>query len=226
MRQICRTYVSMLAAIALILMPLVAGRTQAQERFIPQGTRMVLTLETPLSSSTNQPGDSFTARVIDPPRYDGAIVRGHIDRIEPSGRLSGRTEMSLAFDSIELPGRYAERRDGDTDFAEGETELRDSEPVPFNAELVNVIQSDHVKMVDEEGNIISGSRGRQTIERGGIGAVAGGLIGGLIGGGKGAVIGLLAGGAAGTGSLYFDRGKELRLQPGAEMTVETIEPGY
>jgi hypothetical protein len=40
------------------------------------------------------------------------------------------------------------------------------------------------------------------------------------------VIGLLAGGAAGTGSLYFDRGKELRLQPGAEMTVETIEPGY
>jgi hypothetical protein len=226
MRQICRTSVSMLAAVALIVMPLVAGRAQAQERFIPQGIRMVLTLETSLSSRTNQPGDPFSARVVDPPRYEGAIVRGHIDRIEPSGRLSGRTEMSLAFDSIELPNRYTQRRDGDTDFTEGETEVRDTESVPFNAELVNVLQSDNVRMVDEEGNILSGSRGRQTIERGGIGALAGGLIGGLLGGGKGAVIGLLAGGAAGTGSLYFDRGKELRLHAGTEMTVETIEPGY
>jgi len=226
MRQISRKYVSALAAVALIVMPLVASRAQAQERFVPEGTRMVLMLETSLSSRTNQPGDPFTARVVDPPRFEGAIVRGHIDRIEPSGRLSGRTEMALAFDTIEMPNRYAESRDGDTDFTEGETEFRDSEPVPFNAELVNVIQSDNVRMVDEEGNIISGSRGHQTIERGGIGALAGGLIGGLLGGGKGAVIGLLAGGAAGAGSLYFDRGKELRLNAGTEMTVVTVESSY
>src|SRR5215467_2049134 len=226
MRQISRKYVSALAAVALIVMPLVASRAQAQERFVPEGTRMVLMLETSLSSRTNLPGDPFTARVVGPPRYEGAIVRGHIDRIEPSGRLSGRTEMALAFDTIEMPNRYAESRDGDTYFTEGETEFRDSEPVPFNAELVNVIQSDNVRMVDEEGNIISGSRGRQTIERGGIGALAGGLIGGLLGGGKGAVIGLLAGGAAGAGSLYFDRGKELRLNAGTEMTVVTVESSY
>jgi len=77
-------------------------------------------------------------------------------------------------------------------------------------------------MVDEDGNVISGSRSRQAIRRGSIGALAGGIIGGLIGGGRGLAIGLLAGGAAGAGSLYFEGAKELRLGPGTEMDVETV----
>ena len=226
MRQISRRYVSTLAAIALFLMPLVASRAQAQERFVPQGTRMVLRLNTFLSSRNNLPGDRFTATVVQPIRYEGAIVRGHIARIEPSGRFSGRTEMGLAFDNIELPNRYSQFRDTDADLSDGDQEFTENQTVPFDADLIEVIQSDRVQMVDQEGDILSGSRGNQAIRRGGIGALAGGLIGGLLGGGKGAVIGLLAGGAAGAGSLYFDQGKELRLHAGTELIVESIEPRY
>src|SRR5215470_14539363 len=196
MRQISRRYVSTLAAVALLLMPLVAGRAQAQERFVRQGTRMVLRLDTFLSSRDNQPGDPFTATVVQPIRYEGAIVRGHIARIEPSGRFSGRTEMGLAFDSIELPNRYSLSRDTDADLRYSDQrysdrELSENRTVPFDADLIEVIQSDHVQMVDQEGDILSGSRGNQAIRRSGIGALAGGLLGG----GRGAVIGLLAGGA-------------------------------
>src|SRR5260370_20197370 len=105
-----------------MLMPLVA--TRAQEMVIPQGTRMMLRLQTPLSSRHNQPGDPFTARVIDPPRYEGAVVQGHIAGIEPSGRFSGRTEMQLAFDSIELRHDDRAYRDADTEFTDGDTDFR------------------------------------------------------------------------------------------------------
>ena len=70
----------------------------------------------------------------------------------------------------------------------------------------------------------SSDLGDQTIKRGAIGALAGGIIGGLIGGGRGLAIGILAGGAAGAGSLYFDRARELRLEPGAQMDIETVTP--
>jgi len=197
MRTVLYKYMSV-TAIALMLFPLVA---MAQSRYIPARTQILLRLNTPISTEVNRPGDPFKATVITPPRYEGAIVRGHIAGIERSGRLTGRTEMGLAFDAMEFT-------DGDT--------------APLNAQLVDVQQSESVKMVDEEGNIISGSRGHQAIRRGGIGALAGGVIGGLIGGGRGLAIGLVAGGAAGSGSLYFDRGKELRLEPGAEMDIEVV----
>ena len=187
-----------IAAIALMLAPLVA---MGQARFIPAGTQMLLRLDTPISTEINRPGDAFTATVISPWRYEGTVVRGHVSGIERSGRLTGRTEMGLAFDTMEF---------------------RDGGAARLNAELVDVQQSESVKMVDEDGNIISGSRGHQAIRRGGIGALAGGIIGGLIGGGRGVAIGLLAGGAAGAGSLYFDRGKELRLEPGTNMDIEVV----
>jgi len=94
--------------------------TANQERFfVPSGTRMLLRLETPISTEINRPGDQFTASVISPARFDGAMIRGHISRIDTSGRLTGRTEMGLAFDSMELA---------------------DGRALPFNAELVEVRQ--------------------------------------------------------------------------------------
>src|SRR5262245_54773330 len=197
MKNVLFKYISV-TAITLMLVPMIA---MAQPRFIPARTQILLRLNTPISTEFNRPGDPFSATVIAPGRLEGAIVRGHIAGIERSGRFTGRTEMGLAFDAMEFS-------DGDT--------------ARLNAQLVSIHQSESVKMIDEEGNIISGSRGRDAIRRGGIGALAGGIIGGLIGGGKGLAIGLLAGGAAGSGSLYFDRGKELRLEPGAEMDIEVV----
>ena len=65
----------------------------------------------------------------------------------------------------------------------------------------------------------SESRGRQTVKRGGIGATAGAIIGGIAGGGKGAAIGLILGGAAGAGSVAMNGGKEVKIENGTEMLV-------
>jgi len=200
MKDVLCKYIAV-AAIALMVTPLIAMANE--QNFIPAGTRMLVSLETPISTEVNRPGDQFTASVVAPNLYGGAVVRGHISRIQPSGRFAGRTEMGLAFDSVEFP---------------------DGQVAQLNAELVDVLQSESVKMVDEEGDVISGRRGDQAIKRGGIGALAGGIIGGLIGGGRGLAIGILAGGAAGAGSLYFDRARELRLEPGAQMDIETVTP--
>ena len=74
---------------------------------------------------------------------------------------------------------------------------------------------------DNEGGVESGSRTKQAVKRGGIGAAAGAIIGGIAGGGKGAAIGLLIGGAGGAGSLAVQGSKELKLENGTEMLITT-----
>ncbi|HET9533575.1 MAG TPA: peptidoglycan-binding protein [Blastocatellia bacterium] len=162
---------------------------------------MLLRLNTGISSKTSRVGDRFTASVISPSRFAGAVVQGRIARVEESGRVKGKTELGLAFDTIRF-------RNGST--------------APLDAELLEVRQSESVKVVDEEGNIESGSRGKQSIKRGAIGAAIGGVLGALIGGGKGAVVGILVGGGAGAGSLIIDGSKELRLESGTEMMIRTL----
>jgi hypothetical protein len=154
-----------------------------------------------LSSKTSRVGDRFTARVISPRVYRGAIVTGHVSHLDKSGRLKGKTELGLDFDRIQLRDRRNSR---------------------LRAELLEVRQSESVKVVDEEGQIHSGSRGKQAIKRSAIGAAIGGVLGGLIGGRKGVAIGLIIGAGAGAGSLVVDGSKELKLEPGTEMLIRTV----
>jgi hypothetical protein len=56
------------------------------------------------------------------------------------------------------------------------------------------------------------------------GAVGGAIIGGIVGGGDGAAKGAAIGGAAGTGVVLSTRGKEVRLGPGAAVTVRLTAP--
>jgi hypothetical protein len=56
------------------------------------------------------------------------------------------------------------------------------------------------------------------------GAAGGALIGGILGGGDGAAKGAAIGGAAGTGVVLSTRGKEVRLGPGAHVTVRLTGP--
>jgi len=89
----------------------------------------------------------------------------------------------------------------------------------MHAEVVQLYDSKESTKVDEEGTVESGSRGKQTLKRSGIGAAAGAVIGGIVGGGKGAVIGAVVGGAAGAGSIAVTGSKELRLEAGTEMLI-------
>jgi hypothetical protein len=110
--------------------------------------------------------------------------------------------MTLGFDSLTLTNG---RRDG---FVRGY--------------VTKVYGSDSGK-ADNEGNVESGSRTKQTVKRAGIGGVAGAVIGGIAGGGKGAAIGLLLGGAGGAGSLAIKGSKELKIESGTEMLVHVTK---
>jgi hypothetical protein len=167
---------------------------------IPSGTELRLRLASSISTKTSRVGDSFTAAVTSPSLYDGATVQGHIANLNRSGRVTGKTELTLAFDSITL----ADGRHGALD-----------------AELERIVISERVKKVDAEGRIESGSRTRDSEARGGIGAAAGAVIGGITGGAKGAIIGLVLGGAAGVGTVYIEGNNDLILENGTEMVIRT-----
>jgi hypothetical protein len=61
----------------------------------------------------------------------------------------------------------------------------------------------------------------EDVKKGGIGAAAGAVIGGLAGGKKGAVIG---GAVGGTGAVVATRGEEVRLAAGTPVTTRLTEP--
>ncbi len=170
---------------------------------IADGISMKLRLNDQISTKTNREGDRFTAVVLDPSDYADAIVEGHIAKLTKSGKATGKTEMALAFDTIRL-------RDGRSGKMAGQVE--------------KVYQSEKVKTVDEEGNVETGSRTKDTATRGIGGAAIGAIIGGIAGGGKGAAIGAAVGAGVGAGSVLIDGGKELVLEPGTELLVRTAAP--
>src|SRR5437016_9340316 len=69
---------------------------------VPIGTNLKVRLNDTLSSKDSRAGDKFAATVIDPVRFNEATVHGHIRSIIKSGKVTGRTTMNLAFDSINL----------------------------------------------------------------------------------------------------------------------------
>lgn len=166
---------------------------------VPVGTSMKVRLNETLSSKESRVGDRFTVTVIDPVKYNEATIDGHISSIEKSGKVKGRTSMNLDFDRITLS-------DGRTGTLHG---------------YVSRVYGEGAGKADNEGGVESGSRTKQAVKRGGIGAAAGAIIGGIAGGGKGAAIGLLIGGAGGAGSLAIQGSKELKLENGTELLITT-----
>lgn len=178
--------------------------TNSRDRLLVRdGVEMKVRLQTPISTKTNREGDQFTAVVLDPSEYADATITGHIAKLNKSGKMTGKTELVLAFDSIEL---------------------RNGQRGRFAAQVERVYQSEQVKTVDEEGNVETESRTKDTAVRTGGGAALGAIIGGVIGGGKGAAIGAVVGAGAGAGSVIYQGSKDLQLDPGTEMLIRTAAP--
>jgi len=207
--SISKRLISLVAVMALFTLPLIVQaqtkprlrrgvrRATVVKPLVPVGTNLKVRLEDTLSSKDSRVGDRFTATVLDPVRFNEATVTGHISSIQKSGKIKGRTSMNLAFDSI----RLSDGRSG-----------------TLHGYVTRVYGSDSGR-ADNEGGVESGSRTKQTIKRGAIGAGAGAVLGAIVGGGKGAAIGLLIGGAGGAGSLAVQGSKELKLESGTELLV-------
>lgn len=169
-------------------------------RTIPTGTEMKVRLESEIDTKESKDGDRFTATVLTPSRYADSTIEGHIAKIDKSGKLKGKTELALAFDTIRL---------------------RSGETIPMAAQVVRVYGEDSAKEVDEEGNVKSGSKGKTTAIRTGGGAALGAIVGGIAGGGKGAAIGAAIGAGAGAGSTYIQGSNKVKLESGTEILIKT-----
>ena len=176
------------------------NRAATNTSIIRVGTDLRVRLNETLSSETARVGDRFTATVLSPSRYEEATVTGRVSSISKSGKVKGRTSMNLAFDRIQL---------------------MDGRSGTMRGQVIRVYESnsESASKVDEEGAVESGKRGEEMMMRGGIGAAAGAVIGGLLGGGKGAAVGLIVGGAAGAGSVAITDSKKLELESGTEVLV-------
>jgi len=180
------------------------GPTSNAGFVVPDNTRIVGVLDSDLSTRTAAVGDRFTLRVTDPGEFSGATIEGHVSQIERSGRLTGRSVMTLDFDSIRL---------------------RDGRSYNF-AGLVEGVRttSGQVVRVDTEGAVRDDSQTTKTETRAAVGTAVGAIIGAIAGGGKGAAIGAILGAGGGAGSVYVQGRNDLELNRGTEITIRAGAP--
>jgi hypothetical protein len=178
--------------------------TSDNDFVLVNGETVVAVVDSELSSATSREGDLFTATVKRPSQYEGAIVEGHVSNVQRSGRVTGRSQMTLNFDRIRL---------------------RDGRSYRFGGllESVRTAQGDVVK-VDNEGSVRDNSQTNKTAERAAIGTAVGAIIGAIAGGGKGAAIGAIVGAGGGAGSVYVQGRDDLDLTRGTELTIRATSP--
>ncbi len=171
---------------------------------IPNGTQMVAVLNNNLSTQNAQENERFTMTVRSPGQYDGATIEGHVTSVNRSGRVTGRSEMTLDFDTIRL---------------------RDGRSYRFAGILESVRTPEgEVVRVDNEGAVRESDQTNKTVTRTAIGTAVGAIIGAIAGGGKGAAIGAVIGAGAGAGSVYVQGRNDLELNTGTEVTVRSSGP--
>jgi type IV secretion system protein VirB10 len=179
---------------------------------VETGTKVPLTLINSVSTKHSIVGDRLYLETVFPVLVHGRIVvpvgsyvAGTVTQIKKPGRVKGRGELYVRFDSLTLPNGvtrdFRARMDGMDGAANSE--------------------------VDREEGKVSGPGNKkgdlQTIgEAASTGAAAGGLIGGLGAGhpGLGVGIGAAAGAAAGMIGVLLSRGPDAVLDKGA--TVEMV----
>jgi hypothetical protein len=172
---------------------------------VPNGTRFVATLDTAMSTRTARPEDRFALTTRSPSQYEGAVIEGTVSSVDASGRVSGRADMALNFETIRM---------------------RNGRTYQFAAiiESVRTVAGETIR-VDNDGTVADDSQTEKTVQRGAIGAALGAIIGAIGGGGKGAAIGAAVGAGGGAGSVIAQGRDQLELARGTELTITSIQPG-
>src|SRR6185369_11586801 len=174
------------------------------EFIMNDGETVVAVLNNDLTTKQAKQGDRFSMTIRDNGQYNGAVIEGTVGTVTQGGKLTGRSGMTLDFDTIRLRGQTYK-------FAGILTGVRS-------------LNGDTVK-VDNEGNAQGDNQTTQTVTRAGIGTAIGAIIGAITAGGKGAAIGGVIGAAGGAGSVYVTGKENLDLPAGTELTVRSGAPG-
>lgn len=171
---------------------------------VPNGTRLTARLNNVINTRDSQDGDRITLEVTSPSQFDGAIIEGRVANAERSGRVSGRAQISMEFDTIRL-------RNGQTYRFAG---IIDS---------VRAANGDDVS-INNEGAVRDSNQTTKTVTRAGIGAALGALIGAIAGGGQGAAVGAAIGAGAGAGTVILQGRDNIELGQGSEFTITASAP--
>lgn len=182
---------------------------QQDEIILNEGTRILLRLNDFLSTKTAREGDEFTAQVVEP-IYRGAqlvvpsgsIVSGRVVSAKRAGRIRGRAELNLRFETIRLPNGYEEN---------------------IIASLESLDRAEKEEMGEEGAVKGEGSKKRDAAIIG-TGAGIGAGIGAIAGGAKGTAIGAGAGGLIGLAGVLSTRGRDIELPRGTELTIRLNRP--
>jgi hypothetical protein len=171
---------------------------------VTDGTELVGVLNNDLTTQNAHEGDRFTMTVRSPGQYEGATIEGRVVNVDRGGRISGRSQITLDFDTIRM---------------------RDGRSYRFAGilESVRTPQGDVVR-VDNEGAVRDSDQTKTTVTRTAIGTAVGAIIGAIAGGGKGAAIGAVIGAGAGAGSVYVQGRNDLNLDAGTEVTIRATGP--
>src|SRR5579864_4261 len=154
---------------------------EPQKVTVPSGTALPVRLVDTIDSATAQTGDTFHATLDSPISVDGDVV---------------------------VPAHYD---------VEGHVVAAQASG-KFQGRALLELQLDRIKVGDRWYNVDTdhfkqqtGSRGKNTAEKVGAGAVAGAILGGIFGGGKGAAIGSVAGAGAGGGVQAASKKPDIKL---------------
>jgi hypothetical protein len=186
--------------------PVIGGGTTAgniNDFYIPSGTRITATLNSTINTRASQVGDRFSMEITSPGTYRGAMLEGRVVEAASSGRVTGRANVQLDFDTVRMNGQ-SYRFAGIVDSV-----------ISANGDSVSV---------NNEGTVRDSSRTTQTVTRAGIGAVLGAIIGAVAGGGSGAAIGAGVGAGAGAGTVLIGGRDTIELGPGSTFTITATGP--
>lgn len=177
---------------------------------LPAGSTVTIRLLTTLSTRTNQTGDPFNGKVVEPVFADGveivpagSIVEGRVTFVKQPGKVKGVGEMRLLAETIITPeeGRYS-----------------------IVASLEDTRGADGARVTGEEGTIKGPNSKKGDIVSAGVGAGAGAAAGAILVGGKGSLYGAGIGAAVMAIRSLFKRGKDIILPQGTEMTFVIERP--
>ena len=165
---------------------------EPQKVTVPSGTALQVRLNDLIDSATAQTGDTFHASLDSAIEIDGNVV---------------------------VPAHYDIQ--GHVVAAQSSGKFQGRALLELQLDKIKVgdrwydIETDHFKQQ-------TGSRGKNTAEKVGAGAVAGAILGGIFGGGKGAAIGSVAGAGAGGGVQAASKKPDIKL-PAERLLTFTLQ---
>lgn len=172
---------------------------------VPAGTEVPLVLKSAIDTKNTRVGDGVYCQTSFPVVVDnvivipaGAYVKGEVVRSQRAGRVKGRAQVQLKFNTIIFPNGYTVDMPG--------TIHHDSGSANAGVDNEGVIKADSQKGKDAK-----------TIGEGaGIGAAGGSII---TGSRAGALGGAGAGGLAGLATVLLTRGQDVRIEPGTSLKM-------